>query len=423
MRSRRRAPALVVASLALALSAVLWPAISRAGAPVFLPPAAITADQLGVVVNDADPASVEIGAYYVAKRGIPADQVVHLSFAPNRASLGADEFRALKAQVDAAVPARVQAFALAWTEPYRVDCMSVTAAFAFGFDTAFCADTCRLTKASRYYDSDAGEPFKALGIRPAMLLASETVAETKALIDRGVRSDFTWPQGSAYLLSTSDRDRNVRAGAYAPIEQLLGSTLRIETVFADMLRDRDDVMFYFTGLSQVAALETDRFLDGAIADHLTSSGGVLVGSPQMSALAWLKAGATGSYGTAFEPCSFARKFPNPGVVIARYIVGETLIEAYWKSVQMPGQGVFVGEPLARPYGGVRTRVVASGNGSVFEVKIRALRPGRYVLQAAPGAIGPFRDVGATFVRDFSEQTLRLPATPAQVYRLVAVGAK
>jgi hypothetical protein len=26
-----------------------------------------------------------------------------------------------------------------------------------------------------------------------------------------------------------------------------------------------------------------------------------------------------------------------------------LIEAYWKSVQMPGQGLFVGEPLAAPY--------------------------------------------------------------------------
>ena len=36
-------------------------------------------------------------------------------------------------------------------------------------------------------------------------------------------------------------------------------------------------------------------------------------------------------------------------VIRRYLAGETLIEAYWKSVEMPGQGIFVGEPLARPY--------------------------------------------------------------------------
>ena len=35
--------------------------------------------------------------------------------------------------------------------------------------------------------------------------------------------------------------------------------------------------------------------------------------------------------------------------IAHYLSGETLIEAYWKSVAMPGQGIFVGEPLAAPF--------------------------------------------------------------------------
>ncbi len=32
-----------------------------------------------------------------------------------------------------------------------------------------------------------------------------------------------------------------------------------------------------------------------------------------------------------------------------YSHGETIIEAYWKSVLMPGQGLFIGEPLSRPY--------------------------------------------------------------------------
>jgi len=30
--------------------------------------------------------------------------------------------------------------------------------------------------------------------------------------------------------------------------------------------------------------------------------------------------------------------------------GDTVLEAYWKSVEMPGQGLFIGEPLARPFG-------------------------------------------------------------------------
>jgi uncharacterized protein (TIGR03790 family) len=108
-------------------------------------------------------------------------------------------------------------------------------------------------------------------------------------------------------------------------------------------------LFYFIGKDRVEGLETLGFLPGAIADHLTSAGGEMPDSGQMSALRWLEAGATGSYGTVAEPCNLPQKFPNPAVVIGRYLRGETLIEAYWKSVLMPGQGIFIGEPLAAPF--------------------------------------------------------------------------
>jgi len=70
----------------------------------------------------------------------------------------------------------------------------------------------------------------------------------------------------------------------------------------------------------------------------------------MSALRWLEAGATASYGTVVEPCNFPQKFPDPGVAMRHYLDGDTAVEAYWKSVVWPGQGLFIGEPLARPYG-------------------------------------------------------------------------
>jgi hypothetical protein len=50
-----------------------------------------------------------------------------------------------------------------------------------------------------------------------------------------------------------------------------------------------------------------------------------------------------------EPCAFTGKFPDVRVMFAHYLAGETLIESYWKSVAMPGQGIFIGEPLAAPY--------------------------------------------------------------------------
>jgi uncharacterized protein (TIGR03790 family) len=123
----------------------------------------------------------------------------------------------------------------------------------------------------------------------------------------------------------------------------------LEITRAPVLRDKPDVMFYFIGAAHVEELGTNRFLPGAVADHLTSFGGDLTGTSQMSSLRWLEAGATGSYGTVVEPCNVLGKFPNVGLLMRRYLDGETLLEAYWKSVAMPGQGLFIGDPLARPY--------------------------------------------------------------------------
>ena len=97
-------------------------------------------------------------------------------------------------------------------------------------------------------------------------------------------------------------------------------------------------------------LETLQFRPGAIADHLTSFGGDLTWSGQMSSLRWLEAGATGSYGTVEEPCNFPQKFPHVPALMKAYLSGATLLESYWQSVFWPGQGIFIGEPLARPFG-------------------------------------------------------------------------
>jgi uncharacterized protein (TIGR03790 family) len=126
-------------------------------------------------------------------------------------------------------------------------------------------------------------------------------------------------------MNTSDKNRNVRSRRYNVIEQLLSDNIAIEQINGDTLKNKNDVMFYFTGLTKVKAIESNRFLPGAIADHLTSSGGNLFGYRQMSILRWLDAGATASYGTVVEPCAFTQKFPNPGIVIERYTKGESLI--------------------------------------------------------------------------------------------------
>jgi uncharacterized protein (TIGR03790 family) len=305
--------------------------------------------QLAVIVNTRDPLSVAIGDYYAERRKILFQNIIKVSFTPGQATLTRAQFEILKAQVDEQTQPNVQAYAVAWTLPYRVDCMSITSAFAFGFDPTLCAEGCRLTRVSPYYNSGTRLPYTQLRMRPAMAIAAASFEEARSLIDRGVRSDGSNPTGTAYLLSTSDRSRNVRHVFYPDAERMLQGQFRVQRMTQDRLTDKDDVMFYFTGTAHVEGLGTLVFLPGAIGDHLTSTGGNLHGTSQMSALRWLEAGATASYGTVVEPCAFAQKFPNPIVAIGHYLRGETLIEAYWKSVLMPGQGIFIGEPLAAPF--------------------------------------------------------------------------
>jgi len=306
------------------------------------------AQHLGLVINQNDPLSERIGAYYQQQRHVPAANVVRVRL-PTTGAISRAELDAARADVNRKLPADVQFLALAWALPYRAGCMSITSAFAMGYDEAACVEGCKPTPASKLFDANTRAPWTDLKIRPAMALAATTFEDAKALIDRGVASDGTRPGGSAYLVSTTDPNRNVRAAQYPFAARQARAGVRVQGVAGDLLYDKHDVLFYFTGLTYVVGLRTNTYLPGAVADHLTSAGGVLDGTGQMSAIEWLRGGATGSYGAVVEPCNFPGKFPSPPIVMKRYLAGETLIEAYWKSVQMPAQGVFIGEPLAAPW--------------------------------------------------------------------------
>ncbi len=317
--------------------------------PLYRPESALAARDLALIVNDNDELSKRIAAYYQKKRHIPADQVIHVHLPVRRPVLTKSEFEKVKKQVDEQTPKHVQAFALTWLQPFRVECMSITTAFAAGFDPAFCADGCKMTRKNPYFASEAGRPYDRYGWRPAMVVAAQDFAEAQKLIDRGVAADFSRGGGSAYLLKTSDQARSSRAAFFPVIAEKFKPFWPVNYLEQDFIAGRDDVMFYFTGLVTVPHIRDNRYLPGAVADHLTSAGGVMSGSRQMSILEWIKAGVTGSYGAVVEPCNFPAKFSNPGVLMYHYLRGSSLIEAYWKSVAQPGQGIFIGDPLAKPF--------------------------------------------------------------------------
>lgn len=318
----------------------------------------ITHKELGLVINTADPYSVEVGEFYIKARGLTGAQVLRVQL-PVRPVLTPEEFRAFAAQVDAFFGAPVQALALAWTYPYAVGCNSITGALALGFDAALCAHSCSASARSPYFNSASTRPHAQLKLRPSMLLAARDVTMAKSMIRRGVASDGSLglrgaPSAHAYFVATGDRARDARQPLFPPPGPLrrVGVEVHVETVPA--IENASRVLVYETGAVSVPKLDTIRWVPGALADHLTSFGGQLEGgNGQMSSLDWIASGATASYGSVSEPCAHVQKFPHPQVLLLNYLQGASAIEAYWKSVAWPQQGVFIGEPLAAPFSRVR----------------------------------------------------------------------
>jgi uncharacterized protein (TIGR03790 family) len=390
---------------------------------VLLPRASIQPSELVILANDQDPQSMAVAAYYQQQRAIPPENLLTFSFPPAN-GITAAAFAPLKAQVDA-LPPTIHALAIAWTTPYLVDCQSLASALALGHDPAkYCSTPCSVTVASGFYDSPSLAPYTDHGLRLAMHLAGTSVENVQALIDRGVAADGTYPTGVGYFLRTTDPARSVRWPEFMATQGVWDHPggLDIEYIDnsmgagSDFITGKTDVLFYLTGLASVPEIATNTYLPGAVADHLTSYGGQIPDSGQMSIVRWLEAGATASYGTSTEPCNYNTKFPASAPLLAHYYRGETVIEAYWKSVDWPGEGVFVGEPLARPWGGA----IITWEPPSLTIATTQLVPGAlYDLESGPTADGPWTIVQpAISVPDHQLAQILVADAPAPFYRLV-----
>ena len=414
---RNRASRLSALLRYLLLALLSGQAAASGGVHLILPKYRLLAEELAVIINDADPLSIRIAEYYQQARNIPARNMLHVYFPPGRPALGKVEFQRIKNRVDEQTPAGVQAYAITWAAPYRVGCMSITSAFTFGYDTRYCSrQRCALTRHNIYYRQNSASPYTDYRIRPTVAIAAETLREARALIDRGVASDRTRPAGTAWLVSTGDKARNVRAWTYPAVEKRMRGWIDTRILSSEGLKNTDNILFYFTGKVSVPYLDTLRFVPGAIADHLTSSGGQLTNSRQMSALRWLEAGATGSYGTVTEPCNRPGKFPDPGSLMDAYGAGRTLLQAYWQSVKQPGEGIFIGEPLASPFAGF----TLERKGDTLQLTTRTLLPGHYRLSHASGPAGPYRELPGVIEAGYHQRRFELPWAGPGYYRLEAI---
>jgi uncharacterized protein (TIGR03790 family) len=401
-------------------------------ATLSVPRSSIQSSEVAVLINDHDPQSVEIADYYQRARNIPSRNMIHLNFdqdkihpglTPNQGIDPAD-FTLLKAQVDAAVGPEIQGFVISWSRPFRIARLnyhatnySITSAFTFGIKRDYLtSNSCGATPVNPYYDSRSTKPYTEFGIRPSMMLAGVSAASVKATIDKGLKANRTLPRGNGWFLRTADNTRSApRELDFQRTVQNWNRPEALSMTYAvrSEVKNTHDILFYETGLAIVPDLETNTYVPGALADHLTSSGGDLFGTSQTSALRWLEAGVTASYGTVIEPCSHPEKFPKASVLVKNYFVGNTSLEAYTKSVRWPSQGVFVGDPLARPFGTQATLV-----NELLSIKTSSLEPGlRYNLYSAPSATGPFSPIATLLVSSYQFATINIGGMSAPFYKL------
>jgi uncharacterized protein (TIGR03790 family) len=412
---------------------------ARTIATLLVPRHGIAPSELAVLINDNDPQSVEVARYYQEKRHIPDRNMIHLNFDQDKlyekftANNGLDpkDFALLKAQVDAAAGPQIQAQVMTWSKPFRIAGFnyyatnySITSAFTFGIESgAIEIPSCNPMPANPYYNSRSSQPYTDFHIRPTMMLAGVDAASVKATIDKGAMADGSFPAGTGWFARTADAVRsNPRFADFKSTVQDWNrpdalSMKYVEGGAANVAR-RSNILFYETGAANVPALKTNTYVPGALADHLTSTGGDLFGSTavdygQMSILRWLEAGATASYGTETEPCARPEKFPRASVLVKNYFVGDTAVEAYLKSVQWPAQGVLVGEPLARPFG-----TKATFDNGTLTITTTSLEPGvTYALSSAPARAGPFTQIRTVSVPNYQSITITVEGMPAPFYKL------
>jgi hypothetical protein len=124
-----------------------------------------------------------------------------------------------------------------------------------------------------------------------------------------------------------------------------------------------------------------RILPGAICEHFTSFGGMMVPNVQTPLTEFLRHGAAGASGTVVEPYALQDKFPVP-MIHAHYAGGCTLAEAFYQSVFGPYQLLIVGDPLCRPWA-VIPQVTVEGARSGATVKgTLVLRPSATIAGSA-----------------------------------------
>jgi uncharacterized protein (TIGR03790 family) len=330
-----------------------------------------------VVVNQASPQSIELGNYYCEKRAVPHEHQLRIHWTNGAVEWTRSEFETSLLQPlatwmqDRGLTNQIEYLVLSMDIPYRITETaqtngpgrnSTTSVLFYGWQPDTNAPgnlprSCSLPPAALHPYADSETLFRAVQPPSAWsnwlvtMITASNLAQAKAIVDRGVAADESWPTQAVYLTKSTDPARNVRHWAFedAIFEQrVLNRVTMLQTNVNSpgSLGPQLGSQSGYYGFSMPPNL----FVPGAMADNLTSYGGLLFedAAGMTRVPDFLAAGATASYGTVVEPCNWMQKFPNPRNYYYQ-ARGFSIAECYYQSVAAPYQGILVGEPLAAPF--------------------------------------------------------------------------
>jgi uncharacterized protein (TIGR03790 family) len=318
-----------------------------------------------VVVNQSSSNSCELGNYYCELRHVPPENVLHINWTGGNTMWTSNDFQTILV-----TPLLDMLAARQLTNQIDYVVLSMDIPFQTSFSTTLNGTTSALFYGMKPDASDPGitnsyacsetsfhqaKPASAPGFSfLTTMITAETLEAAKQMVNQGAAGDGTFPLQPVILAKTWDPARNIRAAAFdnAVFNVRVRGLSSILRTNINLISGQTGLLGYETGLEQFN-LSPGTFIPGALADNMTSFSGVIFDSSsqtnsQTNLLAFINAGASGSYGTVAEPGTDTQKFPDP-LDYFYQARGFNLAESYYQSVRVPYLGLTVGEPLSAPF--------------------------------------------------------------------------
>ena len=260
-----------------------------------------------VVVNQDSTNSLELGNYYCEKRGIPPQNLIRVSWTGGNTTWTYSDYTnvvlnpVLNAIAIRGLTNQIAYVVLSMDFPFQVTqdggsgaagINSSTSPLFYGFKPDEPAPpfpgapaSCFLPYASSNSYSASEQPFQFT--KPATaptnsflctMLSSTSLAAAKALVDRGVLSDYSFPAEPVLLAHGTDPFRNVRYWTFD--DAIFNTRLRAGYSMAETNLEVPswfvNLLGFETGLHTLSA-NSNNFVPGAIGDSLTSYAGIIFG--------------------------------------------------------------------------------------------------------------------------------------------------